>query len=298
MKILLFGKNGQVGWELHRSLLPLGELIAVGRAEADFSAPETLRSFVQAVKPQIIANAVAYTAVDKAEEEESLAYRINADSPTVLADEAKRLNALLVHYSTDYVFDGTKSTPYTEDDEPNPLNAYGRTKLAGDRAIQVSGCRHLIFRTSWVYGARGQNFMLTMLRLAKDRSELKVVADQFGAPTWSRLVAETTAAVLAKTANVFPVERSGLYNLTTAGSTSWHGFAQAIIDGAKRRALLSADKNVIVKRIPTSLYAMKASRPLNSVLSSSKVFSSFGIQMPSWDSCLEKLLDEMTLGLQ
>ena len=196
MKILLFGKNGQVGWELNRSLQPLGEIVVLDIEDVDFSEPESLRQIVQDVNPNVIVNAVAYTAVDKAEEEEELALNINGVAPGVLAEEALKLNALLVHYSTDYVFDGTKSTPYVETDSPNPINAYGRTKLAGEIAVQSSGCDYLILRTSWVYASRAHNFMLTMLKLAQEREELSIVSDQIGAPTSARLIADITILCL------------------------------------------------------------------------------------------------------
>ena len=196
MKILLTGRNGQVGWELERALAPLGEVVATDRSTLDLADPDAIRRVVREVKPEIIVNAAAYTAVDKAESEPELAMRINGFAPGVLAEEAKRLGALLVHYSTDYVFDGEKATPYVEEDEPNPINVYGRTKLAGERAIQASGCRHLILRTSWVYGARGKNFLLAILRKARDAQELRVVADQVGAPTSVELVARSTLAAL------------------------------------------------------------------------------------------------------
>ena len=192
MKILLFGKNGQVGWELYRSLQPLGEITVLDKENVDFSEPETLRKIVRESNPDIIVNAVAYTAVDRAEEEEVRVNKINAVAPGVLADEALKLGALLVHYSTDYVFDGTKNLPYTETDTPNPNNVYGQTKLDGEQALQSSGCDYLILRTSWVYASRAQNFMLTMLKLAQEREELRIVSDQIGAPTSARLIADTT----------------------------------------------------------------------------------------------------------
>ena len=226
MKILLFGKNGQVGWELNRSLQPLGEVVALSREEADFSNPESLRKIVSEISPDVIVNAVAYTAVDKAEEEEELAAIINGVAPGILAEEALKINALLIHYSTDYVFDGAKDSPYIETDKPNPINAYGRTKLAGEVVIQSSDCDYLIFRTSWVYASRGHNFLLTMLKLASEREELSIVADQMGAPTTAKLIADTTAlsirqAMGEKQSGNFS---SDLYHLATSGSTSWHGF--------------------------------------------------------------------------
>src|ERR1035441_10644588 len=196
MKILLIGKNGQVGWELRRTLAPLAEVVAVDYPEINFADAPALRQFVAGVRPDVVVNAAAYTAVDKAETEMELCRQINAVAPGVLAEEAKKLGALMVHYSTDYIFDGTKTSPYVETDAPNPLGAYGRTKLEGDRAVKASGANHLIFRLCWVYGARGQNFMLTMQRLAREREKLRVVDDQFGCPTWSRLIAEATALAL------------------------------------------------------------------------------------------------------
>jgi dTDP-4-dehydrorhamnose reductase len=234
MKILLFGKNGQVGWELNRAMQPLGEVVALGREDADFSEPESLRELVNKSKPDVIVNAAAYTAVDKAEEEEDLALLINGKAVEVLADEALKLDALLIHFSTDYVFDGGKDSPYSEDDEPGPINVYGRTKLAGEHAIKSSGCDYLIFRTSWVYASRGNNFLLTVLKLAAEREELKVVSDQSGTPTSARLIAETTCLCVSqsmrdKTDGCFS---SGLYHLAASGYTSWHGFANEIVKKA------------------------------------------------------------------
>ena len=222
MKILLFGRNGQLGWELNRSLQPLGEIVVLDIEEVDFSEPESLRKIVQDESPDVICNAVAYTAVDKAEEDEELALKINGVAPGVLAEEALKLDALLIHYSTDYVFDGTKASPYIETDTPNPVNAYGRTKLAGELAVQSSGCDYLILRTSWVYASRANNFMLTMLKLAQEREELSIVSDQIGAPTTARLIAGTTVLcvqqiVKERMAGVFS---SDLYHLTASGHTS------------------------------------------------------------------------------
>ncbi len=294
MKILLFGKNGQVGWELHRSLQPLGEIVALGRDESDFSNPESLREKVQEFKPDVIVNAVAYTAVDKAEDEEELAVNINATAPGVLADEAYRINALLVHYSTDYIFDGTKNGSYVETDEPNPKNAYGRTKLAGERAIQISGCDHLIFRTSWVYASRGHNFLLTILKLARERDELSIVADQTGSPTSARLIAETTIlcihqAVREKQAGVF---YSDVYHLAASNVTSWHGFAAEIVNVASSRLNMQF-KLKEIREIQTSDYPTPAKRPENSRLDSKKLESVFSIKMPSWEKALELCLEEL-----
>lgn len=294
MKILLLGKDGQVGWELHRCLLPLGEVIALERPDIDFSVPESLRSLVREVKPDVIANCVAYTAVDKAESEEELAMRINAQAVSVLAEETKKRNALLVHYSTDYVFDGTKAGPYTEEDVPCPLSVYGKSKLAGDEVIQASGCRHLIARTSWVYGSRGHNFMLTMLRLAKERSELRIVDDQVGAPTWARSLAVATAEVLAQIHCIAGAQRNlfnpGIINMACSGLISWRGFASAIFEHASSKGLCSAP---CVVPIPSSAYPSPAARPANSALDMQKLKSEFGLYMPDWNEALSLCMDEL-----
>ncbi|MCK4706055.1 MAG: dTDP-4-dehydrorhamnose reductase [Gammaproteobacteria bacterium] len=294
MKILLFGKNGQVGWELNRSLLPLGEVVALGREDADFSKPDSLRKHVKEINPDIIVNAVAYTTVDKAEENEELANIINGVSPGVLAEEAIKINALLVHYSTDYVFDGTKKSPYVETDEPNPINAYGRTKLAGEQAIQSSGCDYFIFRTSWVYASRGNNFLLTILKLAKEREELSIVADQIGSPTAARLIAETSVlclyqAMKEKKAGLFT---SDLYHLTASGFTSWHGFASEIVS-AENKALDLQLKVKNIKKIPTADYPAPANRPMNSQLSLLKLERVFSVNMPNWQQALSLCLEDM-----
>ena len=294
MKILLFGKNGQVGWELSRSLQPLGEVIALDRKEADFSQPECLRQVVQEHKPDVIVNAVGYTAVDKAEQEEELATLINGVAPGVLAEEAKQAGALLVHYSTDYVFDGEKSSAYTESDAPRPINAYGRSKLAGEQAIQSSGCDYLIFRTSWVYAARGHNFLLTILSLAKEREELSIVADQVGSPTQARLIAETTLLCLRQSL----MERhmydfiSDLYHLTASGFVSWHGFASEIVSVVNGKSgKKSKVKNI--NEIMTADYPVQAKRPKNSKLMLTKLEEKFGLVMPDWRKSLEQSVEEI-----
>ena len=267
-KVLLLGKNGQVGWELHRTLCPLGELVATDRRDLDITDFNKLRETVRSLTPQLIVNATAYTAVDKAEDEPELAMRINGEAPGVLAEEAKRCGALLVHYSTDYVFDGTKNGPYTEEDTPNPLNVYGRTKLAGEEAIRSVDGNHLIFRTSWVYGERGHNFYLTILRLAREKEEIRVVDDQIGAPTWCRTIAENTASILAQGVNrvegyhAYYEARKGLYHMTAAGQTSWYEFAQRIVE------TLPPEERKLRRIVPikTAEYGYKARRPLNSVL--------------------------------
>ena len=294
MKILLFGKNGQVGWELNRSTLPLGEVVALGREDADFSEPESLRQIVQDVSPDVIVNAVAYTAVDKAEEEEGLAIKINGLALGILAEEALKLGALLVHYSTDYVFDGTKESPYHETDKPNPINAYGRTKLAGEQAIQSSGCDHLIFRTSWVYASRGHNFLLTMLKFAQERDALSIVNDQIGSPTSARLIADTTAlcvqqAIKERLVGIFS---SNLYHLTTSGHTSWHGFTKEILKLASNSLNLQLTIKEL-KAIPTSDYPTPAIRPMNSQLALTKLESIFTIKMPDWRKSLSVCMAEI-----
>ena len=294
MKILLFGENGQVGWELNRSLQPLGEVIALGREDADFSEPESLCQIVQDVNPDVIVNAVAYTAVDKAEEEEGLATKINGVAAGILAEEAKKQNALLVHYSTDYVFDGTKESPYNETDKPNPINAYGRTKLAGEQAIQSSCCDYLIFRTSWVYASRGHNFLLTMLKLAQEREELSIVSDQTGSPTSARLIADTTVlcvqqAIKEKLVGVFS---SDLYHLTASGHTSWHGFTEEIVSLASQSEKLQLTIKEL-KAIPTSDYPTPATRPMNSRLALTKLESAFTIKMPDWKKVLSVCMAEI-----
>jgi dTDP-4-dehydrorhamnose reductase len=292
-RILIFGRNGQVGWELCQKLTGLGDVIAVGHSEADFTRPESLRKVVREVAPRAIVNAVAYTAVDKAETEPELATAINATGPGVLAEEAARLGSLLVHYSTDYVFDGTKPKPWVETDTPNPLSVYGKTKLAGDQAIQSSGCEYLIFRTTWVYGARGSNFLLTMLRLAKERPELRIVDDQIGAPTSSESIAEATASVLAQVlahgSNGIK-GRSGIYNMTNRGETSWFGFARSILTRA------SSDFGMPVPNlipIPTREYPTPAERPLNSRLCCQKIEDAFGVKLPHWEDALARVFEKL-----
>jgi dTDP-4-dehydrorhamnose reductase len=296
MKILLFGKNGQVGWELNRSLQGIGDVIALGRDEADFSRPESLRDIVRENQPDTIINAVAYTAVDKAEEEESLALIINGVAPGVLAEEALKCNALFVHYSTDYVFDGTKDSPYVEADEPNPINAYGRTKLAGEQAVQSSGCDYLIFRTSWVYASRGHNFVLTILRLAAEREELSIVADQIGSPTSARLIAETTTGFLSHESNRFR-EGSivpGLYHLTCSGETSWHGFTEAVIEQYTRLNDVPLALKTI-RAISSADYPTAAQRPMNSRLSNTKIEQVLGESLPEWHEVLSQCIEDMKM---
>jgi dTDP-4-dehydrorhamnose reductase len=293
-KILIFGRVGQVGWELRHKLACLGQIFVVDFPEVDFTRPDSIRTAVRTLEPAVIVNAAAYTAVDKAETESELATSINATGPGVLAEEAKRLNGLLVHYSTDYVFDGSKQGAWVESDAPNPLGVYGRTKLEGDQAIQASGCEHLIFRTSWVYGARGNNFLLTMLRLARERSELRVVDDQTGAPTSSECIAEATGNVLAQliTPEGFRIQgRSGIYNLACAGETSWFGFAEALLSQAAS-SLGSTIPNLIP--ISTGDYPTLAKRPANSRLSCKRLKETFGISLPEWQQSLDLVMETLS----
>ena len=286
--ILVIGKNGQVGSELLNALSPLGNITATGRAEMDLTKPNVIREIIRAIKPDVIVNAAAYTAVDKAESEPDLAMSINGTAPGVIAEEALRINALLIHYSTDYVFDGTKPTPYVESDAPNPLNVYGRTKLAGELAIQSSGARHYTLRTSWVYAAIGSNFVNTILRLAKEREELRIVDDQVGAPTSAHAIAEVTAQLLLKdqkNGHDGTEPMYGLYHLTAKGAVTWFGFAQAIINRAK-----VVDSTMHAPRlipITTAEYPLPARRPANSVLDSSRLTKAFGIVPSTWQEMLE-----------
>jgi len=274
LRILLTGATGQVGWELRKTLAPLGEVRHLDRFGLNLADVPTLVASVRALQPGIIVNAAAYTAVDKAESERDEAFAVNATGPRVLAEEAKRIGALLVHYSTDYVFDGEKPSPYVEDDPTHPLSVYGESKLAGEQAILKSGCRHLVLRTSWVYGPRGRNFYLTMLRLAKERPELRVVDDQVGAPTSSLEIARATAALLAKGAQ-------GLYHMAAAGETSWRGFARAI--------LKQAGMSTPVVPIRTEDYPTPAKRPRNSRLDCSKLRREHGVALAPWEEALAEV---------
>lgn len=294
MKILLLGKNGQVGWELNRSLQPVGEVIALDRTSADFSDPEKLRKIIRDISPDVIVNAVAYTAVDKAEEEEDLAQLVNGVSPGVLAEEAARLSALLLHFSTDYVFDGSKEMPYLETDEVNPINIYGKTKLAGEKSIESSGCDYLIFRTSWVYASRGSNFLLTILRLANERDELSIVSDQIGTPTSARLIAEVSQICLRQVISERKAAAfaSGIYHLTAKGSASWFEFAEKIIDKSSHKASGFRVKNL--NGIPSSGYPTPAERPMNSRLDVVKLEKKFGLCMPHWEKSLGLCVEELS----
>ena len=295
MKILLLGCDGQVGWELQRSLQPLGEVVALDfqsrEHAADFSRPDALAATVAAVKPDLIVNAAAHTAVDKAESEPALAQAINADAPGVLARSAAACGAWLVHYSTDYVFDGTGDQPRAEDAPTGPLSVYGRTKLDGEMQIRASGCRHLILRTSWVYAARGGNFAKTMLRLAGTKTALDVIDDQVGAPTGADLLADLTA-LMARAARAQP-ELAGTYHAVAAGATSWHGYARLVIETARARGVALALPPEALRPIPTSAYPTPAPRPLNSRLDTRKLRERFGVHLPDWESGVRRLLDEI-----
>ena len=294
MKILLTGKNGQVGFELQRSLAPLGQIAALGRSECDLADGEALRRRIRECSPDIIVNPAAYTAVDKAESDGDTAFAVNAAAPGILAEEAALIGALLVHYSTDYVFDGAKQGFYTEDDAPNPQSVYGRSKLAGDKALLQGAQRCLIFRTSWVFGAHGNNFVKTMLRLAAERDGISVVADQTGAPTSAALLADVTAQIIGQYIRrgdlAFPY---GVYNLAAAGETSWCGFARTVVASAQsagKELKLSPDN---IRPIPTAEYPLPASRPTNSRLDTQKIRKTFGLHLPDWQDGLGHVLQEI-----
>ena len=295
-KILIFGRIGQVGWELRHKLACLGQVTAVEYPEIDFSKPDSIRTAVRATKPAVILNAAAYTAVDKAESDTELATAINATAPGVIAEEAKLMGSILVHYSTDYVFDGTKHDPYVETDAPNPINVYGKTKLAGDLAIQSVGGDYLILRTSWVYGSRGSNFLLTMLQMAQERTELRIVDDQIGAPTSSECIAQATANILAQL--LAPSGRgldgySGIYNLTSTGETSWFGFAKALLVKSSGTFGFTVPNLIPIK---TSDFPRPAKRPANSRLSCQHLEQTFGVTLPHWEHALSLVLDTLTEG--
>jgi dTDP-4-dehydrorhamnose reductase len=295
MRLMVTGANGQVGWELGRSLAGLGDVVALDRRQCDLSRPDQLPQLICAVKPDVIVNAAAYTAVDEAEREESLATIVNGTAVGVMAQEARRTGALLVHYSTDYVFDGLKDSPYAEEDPPHPLNAYGRSKLKGEIAVQQAGGSYLILRTSWVYGARGRNFLRTMLRLLREREELRIVADQIGGPTSAAQIAHATAVVIAAAIRERADGRfaSGLFHLTASGATSWHGFAAAILEGATDRRLLAPSPAPRLVPIASEDYPLPAARPKNSRLAGVRLHCRFGIALPCWQEGLSLCLEEI-----
>jgi dTDP-4-dehydrorhamnose reductase len=292
MRILLIGKNGQIGWELQNQLADLGELTATGRQELDLSDPAKIRQIVKDIRPDLIVNAAAYTAVDKAEEEPELAMALNGTAPGILAEEAKKTGSALIHYSTDYVFDGNKTSgAYQEDDTPNPINVYGRTKLEGEQAIVRQGISHLILRTSGIYGSRGKNFMLTIMKLAREGRELKIVNDQVNAPTWCGAVANATKQMVLSL--IDPSEKqlaenmnkvSGIYQLSCGGETNWYEFARAFLEYSKDI------RHAKINPIPTSEYPTPATRPLRSVLSNAKIERVLGIKMPLWQEALQQCL--------
>lgn len=296
MKILLLGKNGQVGWELQRSLAPLGELIALDHDGApglsgDFAHPESLAATVRAVAPDLIVNAAAHTAVDKAESEPDFARALNALAPGVLAREAAALGALLVHYSTDYVFDGSGSAPWAEDAPTGPLSVYGATKCEGEELIRQSGCRHLIFRTSWVYAARGGNFAKTMLKLAAERDKLTIIDDQHGAPTGAELLADVTAHAARMT--LANPDLAGTYHLVAGGETTWHGYARHVIEFARARGVSIKVAPDAILPVPTSAFPTPARRPANSRLATHKLQQAFGLVLPDWRQGVERMLTEI-----
>jgi dTDP-4-dehydrorhamnose reductase len=291
-RFLVTGANGQLGFELQRALAPLGEVVACGRDGCDLSNPDSIRAAVRAAKPNVIFSAGAYTAVDKAESESDLAGAVNGDAPGILGEEASKLGALVIHYSTDYVFDGTKTSAYREEDATNPLGVYGKTKLVGENTLADSGADHLIFRTSWVFGAHGENFIKTILRLASTRDELRIVADQVGAPTGASLLADASTHIatryLRDGRENFPF---GLYHLTAGGETSWHGFAQHIIAKATAADCKLQVTIDCIHPIPVSEYPTPAARPANSRLDTSKFRTTFGLRLPDWTHGVDQVLD-------
>ncbi len=292
LRILLTGSNGQVGRELQRTLSPLGTVTALDRARLDLANPDAIRKIIREHQPGLIVNAAAYTAVDRAESEPDLAMAINGIAPGILAEEAKRINAVLVHYSTDYVFDGTKASAYIETDTPGPLNVYGKTKLAGEEAIRAAGAAHYILRTSWVYAAEGANFLNTILRLARERPELRIVDDQTGAPTWARAIAEMTTQIL-KVGLRSGEPAYGLYHLTASGAVTWFGFAQAILAAAQKTPGFTTPRLI---PISTAEYPLPARRPVNSRLDTTHLTKTFGIQPATWQEMLAQCMQDKQPG--
>ena len=298
MKTLIIGCNGQVGWELQRTLAPHGTVTAIDFPDIDLTNKASVARAVRFGSPDLIVNAAAYTAVDRAEQEPATAEKVNADAPALLAHEARELGAGLIHYSTDYVFDGTKPDPYVETDAPNPQNVYGRTKLAGEQAVQAAGIRYVILRTSWVYSDRSSNFLLTILRLAAEREQLRIVADQYGTPTWARTLAQTTARMVEQEIShgekqMF-ANTSGIYHATGAGITSWHGFTEAILE--EHKSVTGARRPLKVREvlpITTDAYPLPAKRPHNSALSNKKLEQIFAIEPRPWREQLRELMVEM-----
>jgi dTDP-4-dehydrorhamnose reductase len=294
VRLLVIGANGQVGCELRQSLAPLGEVIALDRAACDLARPAEVARILRAATPDVIVNAAAYTAVDRAEQEEELATLINGTAVGEIAQAARQLGALLIHYSTDYVFDGRKDAPYAEDDVPSPISAYGRSKLAGERAIAQCGGRYLIVRTSWIYAARGHNFLKTVLRLARERDELRIVDDQIGAPTWARDLAAATAVMTRQARQEIARDdfESGLFHVTGSGATSWFIFAQAAVKQAEQSGLLARKSKIVP--IASSEYPVAATRPKNSRLSGARARHRFQIALPEWEQSLAVCMRELS----
>jgi len=295
MKILLLGGTGQVGWELQRALAPLGDVLAPDRSACDVADADAVRRAIREMAPQAVINAAAYTSVDRAEAQPALAHAINALAPAAMAEACARLDAWLVHYSTDYVFDGSGARPWHENDATGPQNVYGRTKLEGEQAVQRAGCRHLILRTSWVYAARGHNFPLSILRLAAQRPSLRVVADQFGAPTGAELIADVTAHALRAT--LAAPQLGGLYHLAASGETTWCDYARLVLDCARRHGRLLQAGPEQVEPIPTSAYPTPARRPLNSRLDTTRLRQAFGIVLPDWRVGVGRVVGEWGWGM-
>jgi len=300
MNILLLGKDGQVGWELQRALAPIADITAFNRQEADLEQPGRVREIIRELSPQIVINAAAYTAVDQAESEPERAMRVNADAVAEIADETKKQNGLLIHYSTDYVFDGQKQAPYLETDFTNPLSMYGKTKRAGEMAIKESGCHHLIFRTSWVFALRGRNFVKTILRLAREKEELRIIDDQYGAPTSAELIADITALIIWRFKDCLSnlEQVGGIYHLAAAGETSWHGYATQIVSEALHLGarLKSEPENILP--ICASEYPLPAPRPANSRLNTKKLSDTFGVTLPDWQLFVQRVISEILLEKQ
>jgi dTDP-4-dehydrorhamnose reductase len=302
LKIIIVGRNGQLAWEANRQLQGLGRVICVGRPEIDLSDIDGVLAEIRRIKPSILINAAAYTAVDQAESEPEAAMKINSDAPAAMAEEAKRLSALFISYSTDYVFDGKSPSPYKEDDSTAPLNVYGASKLSSERAVAAVGGSHLIFRTSWVYGARGKNFLKTILKLAAERPELRIVDDQVGAPTWSRDLADATRKIIEQltaesSSGKISIDealgdRGGIYHMTAAGSVSWYAFAAAIVEEMRKRALFQGNPAQLIP-IPSSQFPTPAARPHNSRLCNQKLSSVFGVSLPPWRESLAAVMDEL-----
>ncbi len=302
LRIVIVGRNGQLAWEANQRFQGLGQIICVGRPELDLTNIEGVRAEIRRIKPSVLVNTAAYTAVDQAEAESEAAMKINSEAPAAMAEEAKRLGALFITYSTDYVFDGKSASPYSETDHPAPLNVYGASKLSGERAVEAVGGSYLIFRTSWVYGARGKNFLRTILRLAAERPELRIVDDQLGAPTWSRDLADATREIIeqlvAQSSSAMSSigealgERRGIYHMTAGGSVSWCGFATAIVDEMGKRSLSKGNLANVVP-IPSSEYPTPAARPHNSRLCNDKLRNAFGVMLPPWRESLVAVMDEL-----